>query len=372
MFRKLIVGGMFLLMAVSSVGASQNDYVVDNGSGVTVRADINSVLQAIVSNNAGATEPSTMYPNMWWYDTSTGLLKRRDNANTAWSVVGLEASDTDGTLAANSDSKIATQKATKTYADTKVIAPATNTANSIPQWNGANSKLLKDGLVVGTSANNLVQLDASAKLPAVDGSALTGLASGSGKQVFTSSGTFTAPAGVTQVLVTMVGGGGAGSCGTINGTSGTNSSFSTLLVAKGGANGIKGDSGGAGGLGGGDSLANVSGTGIGMSGKAGATYGGAGGSNPLGSGGAGGVGAAPGGYGGYPLGYGAGSGGDDPAGSKGGGGGSGGCFVNYPITVTPGTGYTITIGVGGTGSGYDGYGYGWTKDGGPGICIVTW
>ena len=83
--------------------------------------------------------------------------------------------DTDGTLAANSDTKYPSQKAVKTYADTKVISPATNTADKIPQWDGANSKTLKDGLVVGTSANNLVQLDANAKLPAVDGSQLTGL-----------------------------------------------------------------------------------------------------------------------------------------------------------------------------------------------------
>ena len=56
-----------------------------------------------------------------------------------------------------------------------VIAPATNTANNVPQWDGANSKTLKDGLAVGTAANNLVQLDGSARLPAVDGSQLTNL-----------------------------------------------------------------------------------------------------------------------------------------------------------------------------------------------------
>lgn len=55
------------------------------------------------------------------------------------------------------------------------ISPATNTANSVPQWNGANSKTLKDGLVVGTSANNLLQLDSNAKIPAVDGSQITNL-----------------------------------------------------------------------------------------------------------------------------------------------------------------------------------------------------
>src|SRR6185369_3300464 len=56
-----------------------------------------------------------------------------------------------------------------------VIGPATNTADNVPQWNGANSKTLKDGLTVGTGANNLVQLNGSSQLPAVDGSQLTGV-----------------------------------------------------------------------------------------------------------------------------------------------------------------------------------------------------
>lgn len=63
-----------------------------------------------------------------------------------------------------------------------VVAPANNTADKVPQWNGADSKTLKDGLAVGTGANNLVQLDGDSKLPAVDGSQLTNLPS-SGKIV---------------------------------------------------------------------------------------------------------------------------------------------------------------------------------------------
>jgi len=110
---------------------AQHDYVIENAAGAAVRFDINNVLQAIITNNSGATEPATTYPNMWWYDTSTGLLKRRNNANDAWITVGLEAADTDGTLAANSDLKIATQKATKTYADTKAAKGANSDITSL-------------------------------------------------------------------------------------------------------------------------------------------------------------------------------------------------------------------------------------------------
>ena len=118
---KVLLSFVLVLCAWTQISAAaQHDYVIDNAPGATVRADINSSLQAIVTNNSGATEPSTTYPNMWWYDTSTSLLKRRNNANDAWIKVGLEAASTDGTFAANSDSLVPTQKAAKTYADTKV------------------------------------------------------------------------------------------------------------------------------------------------------------------------------------------------------------------------------------------------------------
>ncbi len=59
----------------------------------------------------------------------------------------------------------------------EVKGPATNTDGKVPQWDGANSKLLKDGLTVGTGASNLVQLDGSSRLPAIDGSQLSALPS---------------------------------------------------------------------------------------------------------------------------------------------------------------------------------------------------
>ena len=60
-----------------------------------------------------------------------------------------------------------------------VLGPSSTTENNVPQWD-EDTKTLKDGLGVGTAANNLVQLDGDAKLPAVDGSQLTNLPSGDG------------------------------------------------------------------------------------------------------------------------------------------------------------------------------------------------
>lgn len=64
-----------------------------------------------------------------------------------------------------------------------VIGPTISTPNRVPQWDNTTGTLLKDGLDVGVLALNLVQLDASAKLPAVDGSQLTGIGADSTTQL---------------------------------------------------------------------------------------------------------------------------------------------------------------------------------------------
>ncbi len=70
---------------------------------------------------------------------------------------------------------------------------------------------------VGTGANQVVALDASARLPAVDGSLLTNLPIGaaSGRllrepQFIIASGSYVVPAGCTRIIVECVGGGGGG------------------------------------------------------------------------------------------------------------------------------------------------------------------
>lgn len=66
----------------------QHDYIISNDTGQNVRNDINSALAAIVSQNSGATAPSTTYAFQFWADTTTGLLKIRDAANASWIVIG--------------------------------------------------------------------------------------------------------------------------------------------------------------------------------------------------------------------------------------------------------------------------------------------
>jgi len=80
-----------------------HDYIISNASGAAVRADLNNALAAIVSNNSNASSPSTTYAYQWWADTTTGQLKIRNAANSAW-IVLMELDGTmlmeDGTVSA--------------------------------------------------------------------------------------------------------------------------------------------------------------------------------------------------------------------------------------------------------------------------------
>lgn len=67
---------------------AQHDYVIDNQSAPLARADINAALQAIVTQNAGASAPATTYADMFWYDTTNNQIKKRNEANSAWITLG--------------------------------------------------------------------------------------------------------------------------------------------------------------------------------------------------------------------------------------------------------------------------------------------
>jgi hypothetical protein len=71
---------------------AQHDYNLANQSGLAFRQDLNNALSAIVSQNSGATQPSTTFAYEWWADTTTGLLKLRNAANSAWITIGTLAS----------------------------------------------------------------------------------------------------------------------------------------------------------------------------------------------------------------------------------------------------------------------------------------
>jgi len=61
-----------------------HDYVIANQGFPSFRADLNSALQAVVSNNSGSSAPSTTYAYQLWYDTSSNTWKMRNADNDAF------------------------------------------------------------------------------------------------------------------------------------------------------------------------------------------------------------------------------------------------------------------------------------------------
>jgi len=125
---------------------AQHDYDIANGTGAAVRTDINNVLDAVVSQNSGGSEPSTTFSYQYWADTTAGLLKIRNGANNAWVTVGtLDAANLGlATLASpalsgnptaptatsgDNDTSIATTAFVKAAVDTAIAAATTSQAD---------------------------------------------------------------------------------------------------------------------------------------------------------------------------------------------------------------------------------------------------
>jgi hypothetical protein len=71
---------------------SQHDFDLASGqSGSNFRTDVQNALRALLSDSSGATEPATMFAYQTWIDTTNGLVKQRNSANTAWIIRGTAA-----------------------------------------------------------------------------------------------------------------------------------------------------------------------------------------------------------------------------------------------------------------------------------------
>lgn len=67
---------------------SQHAMTIANQAGAAFRGDLNNMAAAIATLNSGATAPTTTYSYQPWGDTTTGLLKQRNAANSAWVILG--------------------------------------------------------------------------------------------------------------------------------------------------------------------------------------------------------------------------------------------------------------------------------------------
>mgnify|MGYP003135941716 CR=1 FL=1 len=102
-----------------------HDYVIDNSTGANVRADLNLVLQAILTNNSSSSAPSTTAAYMWWADTTNGILKIRNSADNAW----VELLQLDGTLTLEDGSASTPALAFRDDLNTGIFSSAADTFN---------------------------------------------------------------------------------------------------------------------------------------------------------------------------------------------------------------------------------------------------
>ena len=191
------------------------------------------------------------------------------------------------------------------------------------------------------------------------------------KQVFTSgSGTYTTPANVKYIHVTIIGGGGGGGGGGGSAGQGTDGGTTTFgsLTATGGIHGGGGGGGGtmtAGGVGSGGDVNFTGGPGGGFGAIGSVSPGGMGGNGIFGGGGGSGTSsqaATEGRHGG-----GGGGGGGGSASFGGGGGGSGGAVDH--VFITPAATYSYAVGAAGAGGAAGANGNA-AAVGGPGLIIV--
>lgn len=67
---------------------AQHDYVISDQDGASFLADLNNLLLAVVSQNSGASAPSTTYAYQLWADSASNKLKMRNSVNSAWVILG--------------------------------------------------------------------------------------------------------------------------------------------------------------------------------------------------------------------------------------------------------------------------------------------
>ena len=92
---------------------SQNDFVIASQLAADARADLNSALQALASQNSGATAPATTYANMIWYDTTNNQIKKRNEADSAWlTLIGIDEATGDLTFGSSTADVIVNESLT--------------------------------------------------------------------------------------------------------------------------------------------------------------------------------------------------------------------------------------------------------------------
>lgn len=214
---------------------SQNDFNIANQGFPSFRSDLNGALQALASNSAGTTAPSTIYAYQWWYDETNDILKIRNADNDAWIDFATFDQTTDtwsfttltvGTLNATTISigdAIGSQGTTTIYTSSTTYTPSTDAKYALVELQGGG------GGGAGCAVVNASE---------------AGAGSGGGGGAYIAK--LIDVSGYTGAATLTVGAGGAGgAAGANDGSNGGNTSYvdtgvggSTSITAEGGDGGV--------------------------------------------------------------------------------------------------------------------------------------
>lgn len=126
-----------------------HDYVIDNQSASAFRGDLNSVLQAILTQNSSATAPTTATANMIWYDTTNKQLKKRNEAGSAWITLGT-INEGAGTFTPSGERALASQAQAEAGTDNTTVMTPLRVAEAIDaQVDATKVGLATAGLAYG-------------------------------------------------------------------------------------------------------------------------------------------------------------------------------------------------------------------------------
>tara|TARA_R110000796_G_C14537558_1_gene432564 strand:+ start:1224 stop:1931 length:708 start_codon:yes stop_codon:yes gene_type:complete len=173
---------------------SQHDLNIANQLSGPTRSDINNALQALNSNNSGATSPTTTTKaNMHWYDTSTNTLKQRSEEDDAWISIGY-FDQSSNAFKVFDDTMVVDASGTQTgiIGDQATSAWEAGTGTTQSLVSPANVKAAVDSLVVSSPikawARFSYPIDSAASIQASDNIAsITYIASGEYQVTFSTA-----------------------------------------------------------------------------------------------------------------------------------------------------------------------------------------